>query len=228
MESQDYIVISLGGSLIVPDQVDVEFLKSFIDNIKKYVDQGFRFVIITGGGHTARAYINASKSLTNPSVTDLDWIGIAITRVNAELLRVAFGGMSHDSIIMDPDQIHNTDKSVLVGAGWKPGNSSDLAAVHAAKSVGAKKVINLSNIDYAYDKDPKKFPDAQIIKESSWPDFRAILPKEWGPGLNAPFDPIAAKEAESLGLEVVIMNGKNIENLKKYLNGEEFIGTVIH
>jgi hypothetical protein len=63
-------------------------------------------------------------------------------------------------------------------------------------------------------KDPKKFPDAKIIKESSWADFRKILPTEWDPGLNAPFDPIAAKKAEELGLEVVIMNGKNIENLK--------------
>jgi uridylate kinase len=94
--------------------------------------------------------------------------------------------------------------------------------------VGAKKVINLSNIDYAYDKDPNKFPDAEIIKESTWGDFRKLLPTEWDPGLNAPFDPIAAERAEELGLEVVIMNGKNIENLKKYLDGGEFVGTVIH
>jgi uridylate kinase len=228
MENKEHIIISLGGSLIVPDEVDIEFLKIFTENIKKYIDQGFRFVIITGGGHTARNYINASKTITNPSVTDLDWIGIATTRVNAELLRVAFGDIAHESIIMDPDHIPDTTKSLLIGAGWKPGNSSDLAAVHSAKSVGAKKVINLSNIDYVYDKDPNKFSDASIVKESNWTDFRALLPDEWGPGLNAPFDPVAAKEAESLGLEVVIMNGKNIENFNKYLNGEEFVGTVIH
>jgi uridylate kinase len=227
MESKEHIVISLGGSLIVPDQIDVEFIKIFVNTIKQYVEKGFQFVIITGGGHTARTYINASKAITNPSNADLDWIGIAATRMNAELLRVAFDGVAYESIIMNPDEVPNTDKSVLIGAGWKPGNSSDLAAVHTANSVGAKKVINLSNIDYAYDKDPKKFPDAKIIKESSWADFRKILPTEWDPGLNAPFDPIAAKKAEELGLEVVIMNGKNIENLKKYLDGEEFVGSVI-
>jgi uridylate kinase len=227
MDTDKHIVISLGGSLIVPDGVDVGFLKSFINLIKKYVEQGFKFVIITGGGHTARIYINATKEITVPNINDLDWIGIASTRLNAELVRVAFGEVAHGSIIMDPDAVPDTNKAILVGAGWKPGNSSDLAAVHAAKSVGSKKVINLSNIDYAYDKDPKKFPDAKVIKESSWADFRAILPTEWSAGLNAPFDPIAAKKAEELGLEVVIMNGKNIENLKKYLNGEEFIGTVI-
>lgn len=227
METDKHIVISLGGSLIIPDNIDISFIKKFIETIKEYTDKGFKFVIITGGGHTARVYIAASKEIVAPSHDDLDWIGIAATRMNAELIRVGFGDIAHSSIIMDPDSIPNTDKPVLIGAGWKPGNSSDLAAVHAAGSVGAKKIINLSNIDYAYNKDPKKFPDAEIIKESSWADFRKILPTEWNPGLNAPFDPVAAAKAEELGLEVSILNGKNIENLKNYLDGKEFVGTVI-
>lgn len=228
MEADKHIVISLGGSLIVPDQIDVEFLKIFTNTIKEYVAQGMRFVISPGGGKTARKYQNIAKEISKPSNDNLDWIGITSCRLNSELLRALFGDLTDDSIIMDPHNISNTNKPVLIGGSWKPGNSSDLAAVICAQTVGAKKVINLSNIDYAYNKDPKKFPDANIIKESSWPDFRAILPKEWDPGLNAPFDPIAAKKAEELGLEVVIMNGKNIENLKKYLNGEEFVGSVIH
>jgi len=228
MDTKEHIIISLGGSLIVPNEIDVVFIKEFVDTITQYTGKGFKFVIITGGGHTARAYIEALKKISKPSNVDLDWIGIAGTRLNAELLRVSFGDIAHNSIIMDPDVITNTDKEILIGGGWKPGNSSDLAAVHSAQTVGARKLINLSNIDYAYDKDPKKFPDAQIIKESSWSDFRKLLPTEWDPGLNAPFDPIAAEKAEELGLEVVIMNGKNIENLKNYLDGEEFLGTVIH
>ncbi|NCQ16417.1 UMP kinase, partial [Candidatus Falkowbacteria bacterium] len=47
------------------------------------------------------------------------------------------------------------------------------------------------------------------------------------PSLNAPFDPIAAKKAQELGLEVVIMNGKNIANLKNCLAGKKFKGTVV-
>lgn len=227
MENKEHIIISLGGSLIVPDEIDVHFLKEFINLITDYTKKGFKFAIITGGGHTARTYINASKQITNSTDADMDWIGIATTRINAELLRVAFGNIGHESIIMDPDQIPDTEKSVIIGGGWKPGNSSDLAAVHSAQSVGAKRVINLSNIDYVYNKDPNKFGDALKIEQSSWADFRAILPAEWHPGLSSPFDPIAAERAEALGLEVVIMNGKNIDNLKKYLDGGEFVGTVI-
>ena len=143
-------------------------------------------------------------------------------------MRLSFGDLAYEKIIMDPDDIPNTDKSILLGGGWRPGNSSDMAAVHAAISIGAKKIINLSNIDYVYDKDPRKYPDAVRIEKISWADFRTLLPSEWDPGLSSPFDPIAAKEAEYLGIEVAIMNGKNIENLKNYLDGQEFLGTVIY
>ena len=227
MDKSKHIVISLGGSLIVPEEIDVDFLSLFVKTIQEYVSNGFKFVIITGGGKIARKYNNATRAIMTPSNEDLDMIGIASTRINAELLRIAFGYLSYGSIIMDPDNIPTTDKPVLVGGGWKPGNSSDLAAVHCAASLNIKKLINLSNIDFVCDKDPRKFPDAKIIKESSWADFRALLPTDWDPGLNAPFDPIAAKQAELLSLEVVIMNGKNIESFRNYLNGEAFTGTTV-
>jgi uridylate kinase len=114
-----------------------------------------------------------------------------------------------------------------LGGGWKPGNSTDLCAVSIAKTIGAKKVINLSNIDHVYDSDPKKNPNAKKIEKMSWVDYRKLIPSEWNPGLNSPFDPIASKLAEEGEIEVVIMNGKPIENFRKCLNGEEFQGTTI-
>ena len=221
------IIISLGGSLIVPDSINVEFLKGFIDLIKNQTKQGFKFVIITGGGKVCRKYNDAVKEIITPHNDDLDLIGIATTRLNAEFIRVLFGDLAHDKIILDPDFVPEFDKSIILGGGWKPGNSSDLAAVHIAKSINSKLILNLSNIDYVYDKDPKKFPDAVKIEQSNWSDFRKLLPNEWDPGLNAPFDPIAAKVAEELGIEVAIMNGNNLDNLKNYLNGSDFIGTKI-
>jgi len=50
---------------------------------------------------------------------------------------------------------------------------------------------------------------------------------KWDPGMNAPFDPIAAKEAQAIGLEVAIMNGKNLANLKKYFEGKSARGTTV-
>jgi len=227
MHKNEHIVISLGGSLVVPDQIDTNFLKSFIETITEYANKGFYFLIITGGGRTSRNYTMAAKEISNPTNEDLDWIGIETTRINAEFVRVCFGDIAYHEIILNPESIPDTDKHIILGGGWKPGNSSDLAAVVSAETVGAKKIINLSNIDYVYTADPRHNPDATKIEKSSWSDLRALLPKEWDPGLNSPFDPIAAEKAESLGLEVVVMNGKNIENLKNYLDGKEFLGTVI-
>ena len=74
---------------------------------------------------------------------------------------------------------------------------------------------------------PKKFKNAVPIKNILWKDFRKIVGNKWEPRMNKPFDPIASREAEKLGLEVVILNGKKLKNFERYLNGEKFIGTVI-
>lgn len=227
MEDNKHIIISLGGSLIVPNEIDTKFVQSFVEMIKTYIAKGFKFAIITGGGKICRKYNDALKEIVDPTNTELDWLGISLTRANSEFVRIVFGEYAYESVVRDPDDMPNTDKPVIMSAGWKPGNSSDMAAIHAAKSLGAQRVINLSNITYAYDKDPNIFPDAVKIEKSTWAEFRKILPVEWTPGLNGPFDPIAAREAEELGLEVVIMNGKNLANIEKYLNSEAFEGTVI-
>ncbi len=224
---EEKIIISLGGSLIIPEELDVEFLKDFKNLIISQIEKGKKFIIITGGGKLARKYNDVAKMIAAPSSDDLDWIGIATTRLNAELVRVTFGGLAYSKIMLDPNEVPGTDRPVILGGGWKPGNSSDLASIQSAISAGAKKVINLSNIDYVYTADPKKFPEAAKIEKSNWADFRKLLPESWDPGLNAPFDPIAAKKAQESGLEVAIMNGKNLENLEHYLNGDNFIGTII-
>ena len=227
MDKQNQIVISLGGSLIIPDEIDVAFLNLFVKTIKEYTAKGFNFLIITGGGKICRRYMDSIRQVVETTNEDLDWIGIATTRLNAEFIRICFGDLAYEKIVLDPDAIPRTDRPIIVGGGWKPGNSSDLAAVHCAKSIGSKKILNLSNIDYVYDKDPKTNSNAKPIKEITWIDFMLLFPNDWIPGRNIPFDPIASCEAESLGYEVVILNGKNIDNLKACLDGKEFAGTVV-
>ena len=227
-QNNEKIVISLGGSLIVPGEVDINFLKNFRKLILSQIEKGKKFVIITGGGKLARKYNDVAKEITDISTEDLDWIGIGSTRLNARLVRAIFGDLALKEIVLNPDIIPETDKPVILGGGFKPGNSSDLAAIHSAMSIGAKKVINLSNIDYVYTEDPKKNPNAQKIEKMTWEECRKLLPESWDPGLNAPFDPVAAKKAEENNIEVAIMNGNNLENLEQYLDGGDFDGTIIN
>ena len=221
------IVISLGGSLIVPEELDINFLKEFRNLIVSHVEQGKKFAIICGGGRTCRKYQNAAKEVTETTNEDLDWIGIATNNLNAELLRVVFKELTYKKVIYDLASDFPTDYSVIIGGAYEPGHSSDMDAVLAAKTLGAKKIINLSNADHVYDSDPKKNPNAKKLESISWEDYRAIIPVEWISGLHTPFDPIASKVAEENSMEVVIMNGRPIDNLTNYLKGEKFVGTVI-
>lgn len=221
------VVISLGGSLIVPDEIDTGFVGEFVSFVKERVSLGERLVLITGGGKICRKYQSAIKTLGIDSNIESDWIGIHTTRLNGQFLRIVLGDLAHEELIIDPKDVKDVSRPVAVAAGWKPGWSTDFDAVEMAKIVGAKKLINLSNIDYVYDKDPKKFSDAKKIENISWQEFRKIIPEEWQPGLNSPFDPMAAKNADTAKIEVAIMNGKNINNLRNYLEGKKFLGTRI-
>jgi uridylate kinase len=224
---RERVVVSVGGSLIVPDGIDVGFLSRFKALILEKVQRGFTFSIITGGGKTARRYQEAAHAVTPLSPQDLDWIGIHSTRLNAQLLRNIFVGYAHSQVIKNPTIDADSEEPITIAAGWQPGFSTDYDAVLIAKNMGAQRLVNLSNIDYVYDSDPKKNPDAKKIEKISWADFRKLIPAEWNPGLSSPFDPVAAKEAEALGLEVAIINGTRLEEFSKYLDNQPFVGTVI-
>ncbi|MCX6718170.1 MAG: UMP kinase [Candidatus Staskawiczbacteria bacterium] len=230
--NKETIIISLGGSLVVPDNIDLGFLKSFKHTLQKYIGNGpstgsgFKFFIIVGGGKVARNYQNALLEFGGQS-KDRDWIGINITRLNAEVIKQMFVGNAYPKVITDPNIKVKTNKDVIVGAGWKPGWSTDYDAVLIAKNHNVKTIINLSNIDYVYDKDPNQFPDAKALKEIDWKSFERIVGDKWNPGLSMPFDPRASKLASKLKLKVVIINGKNLDRLEDCLNNKPFVGTII-
>lgn len=229
MENQ-HIVISVGGSLIVPDAIDTDFLTRLKTLVTTQTAAGKRFCLICGGGKTARAYQEAARTVTDLTNEDLDWLGIHSTRLNGHLLRTIFHDLAHPVMLTNPDEVLDVpeDTPLIVASGYRPGASTDLRAVQIAVHRGAKKVVNLSNIDYVYTADPKKDPGAEKIENISWSDFREIIPKEWDPGLSSPFDPVAAKAAHEAGIEVAIINGTKLAEVEKYLNDSPFVGTHIH
>ncbi len=226
---REYVVVSVGGSLIVPDGIDTEFLKNFRALLLRKVQTGTSFYIIAGGGRLSRNYQEAVKTIRdgNFSQEDSDWLGIHATRLNAQLLRSVFIEEAQARIVKNPTKSIRGNSSIIVGAGWKPGNSTDYCAVMAAKKLGAKKLVNLSNIDYVYTADPRKDPNATKIETINWTDFRELIPKEWDPGLSSPFDPVAAREAHASHLEVAIINGSKLAEFENYLDGKPFAGTTI-
>jgi uridylate kinase len=219
------IVMSLGGSIIVPEKIDVEFLKKFRKVILNFVSKGNKVIIITGGGKTCRVYNLAAEKIVKPSHTDLDWMGIAATKLNGELIRVMFGKIAHKKIVPD----YNTKgikSKIIIGSGHLPGCSSDLDAVMWAKNYKADYVINLSDVDYIYDKNPK-LKDAKPLPELTWNQMQKLVGTKWKAGANFPFDPIATKLCKKLKLKLVFMNGRNIKNIDNFLKGKKFKGSLV-
>lgn len=223
------IVLSIGGSLIVPNGgINTDFLSKLNTFIRVQVKKGRRFFLVTGGGRTARHYINAGEAVGDILNEDLDWLAIHATRLNAHLVRTIFHDIAHPRIIENYNRrLFNWKEPVVVGAGWKPGWSTDYDAVVLARDYGANLIINLSNIDWVYDKDPQKHKDAKPIKRLTWEEMIELVGTKWTPGINAPFDPIATQLANKLNLIAIITNGNDFENIENIIEGDVFNGTVI-
>ena len=229
-------VLSVGGSIVVPEKPDTDFLTKFVLMTSEWLkeDKSRRLILVVGGGGPARIYQNAYKDILN-SVSingtndnfEADWIGIMATRLNAQLLKASFGSLCPNPVVYNPTEEIKFDGQVLVAAGWKPGFSTDNDAVLLAENFDADTVVNLSNIEKVYTDDPRKNPDATPIDNITWSDFRKMVGDEWVPGKNTPFDPIASKKAQQMNLTVICALGKNIDNIKNILNEKEYVGTTI-
>lgn len=220
------VVLSLGGSLIVPDKVDVKFLKKFKKIIKKNTKK-YKFIIVCGGGSTARKYGSALKS---SKVELQNFIGISATRMNARFMSYFFG--------IDPDQgIPHTMESlkkyikkrdiVFCGAlEYKPKQTSDSTAAGIAKYFKTI-FINVTNVPGLYNKNPHKHKDAKFIPEISWKDFNKMANEiRFKPGQHFVLDQTSSEVILKHKITTYIL-GKNPKQLDKFLRNKKFKGTII-
>ena len=228
-------ILSVGGSIIVPEKPDTTFLSEFVSMCISWLksDKNNRLILVAGGGAPARVYQNAynevaEKTGLGAQANSADWIGIMATRINAQLLKACFGDYCKNDVVYNPTAENLAfDGQVLVASGWKPGFSTDTDAVYLGEKFDGKIIVNLSNIEKVYTDDPRKNPDAKPLDTITWTDFRKMVGDEWTPGKNCPFDPIASKKAQELGMTVICAGGKNIANIKAILEDKEYIGTTI-
>lgn len=225
------IVLKLGGSLIVPNGgLNIPYITELYKFIRKQVkERNRRFFIFPGGGKLSRHYIDAGAKITGQKLTgdDLDWLAIHVTRLNAHLFRTIFRDLAHPKIIDNYDFIEKPKSPIIIASGWKPGWSTDYNAVILANDYNIKKIVKFSNTQYVCDKDPNIYPDAKKYDKISWKKFRELVGDKWVPGKSTPFDPIASKAADEFGITVYYLDGSNLVNAEKAIDGKKFKGTII-
>jgi uridylate kinase len=220
------IVISLGGSLIIPDEINVSFLKNFKKTILKN-SRKYKFIIVCGGGSTARKYISV---LEDKSLNEKALAGIRATRANAKLMMQFFGKIANDKLPLSMKDVKDNlrkNKFVICGAlRFAPKSTTDGTAAKLAGYLGTN-FINITNVDGLYTSNPKTNKSARFIPEISWKDFYEIAKKiKFRAGQHFVLDQKAATLIKKKKIKTYII-GKNLRNLDNVLNGKKFKGTII-
>lgn len=225
---KEVIVISLGGSLIVPEKIDINFLNKFKKVIKKNSNK-YKFIINCGGGSVARKYISALRqSGANQKMQSLS--GIAATRLNARFMSYFFGKDPNKGIPHKTKQVKKALKKqniVFCGAlKYEPNQTSDSTSAELAKKFKAK-FINLTNVKGLYTGDPKKNKKAKFISEICYKDFDKMANKsKYQPGQHFVLDQTASKIIMQNKIPTYIIG--NLKQLDNFLRNKRFIGTTIN
>ncbi len=229
------IVIKIGGSLLFTEnfKINLKLINEFCSIFKDSRNSGTH-VIVCGGGIIAREYIKAVRSLQGTeSLCDI--FGIEISRINSQLLISAFQDFAYPQVptsIKDLSVAILFDKIIVMG-GLQPGQSTTSVALEAAEFIKAKEIIILTDVKGIYDKDPKKFEDAKIFKNMTYSRLKELIFESSGDnqataGEYRIFDAVSLQILKRSNIKVIVMSGKELNELKKYWSGKENInGTVI-
>lgn len=222
------IVISLGGSLIVPEKIEPEFLERFRHELRKHY-QKYKFVIVCGGGTIARKYITVLKAdkQTNKA---LSLAGIRTTRMNALFVMQLFGKEANDTLPKNMKDIKDNlakNKAVICGAlRFSKKSTSDTTAAKLAHFLKTD-FINITNVSGLYTSNPQKNPNAKLIKKISWNEFeKKALERKFKAGQHFVLDQQAAILIKKHKIPTYII-GKSLSNLEKILKNKKFVGTKI-
>lgn len=222
------IVISLGGSLLTSD--------FSAKNIQKYsteilsIAKNHEIIVVIGGGKIARQYIQIADDL---GVDDYkkDYVAIKLTRANAALFASALGDNCEQEIkttyLGICEQFKNSDKIIVCG-GTAPGQSTDGVAANLSKKINADLMINITNIDGVYTKNPAEFRDAKKLDSLNYDEFLSILKNnEQAPGKYGLCDYIAVKILKKEKIPLIIINGKDPKEITLAINGKHH-GSIVN
>ncbi len=223
----DSVVVSIGGSILIPGDNDAEYIGKLAKMLKE-VSEEVSVSVVVGGGKTARYYASNASELGG-SMYDQDILGIEATRLNAQLLSLALGDM--------PKRVPETveqfvearkTKRIPVMGGTEPGHTTDAVSAMIARAIKADRVVNATSVDAVYTDDPRKNPDAKRIERMTIDELGDIVYKEHGASKSSVFDPMGVGIAKENRIDILMVDGRNLEELRKAILGKPFSGTFVN
>ncbi|MBP6021457.1 MAG: UMP kinase [Candidatus Methanomethylophilaceae archaeon] len=219
------VVISIGGSILIPDKNDSTFIKELAHMISELKDE-VQIVVVCGGGKVARYYTCTASEL-GASTYDQDMLGIGATRLNAELFALALGASTDIPLTAEEAAKRSRPGAVVVMGGTDPGHTTDAVAAMVAGKMGARRVVNATSVDAVYTDDPRKNPEAKKILNMTIKELGDLVYKEHGAGKSSVFDPLGVKIAAESHIDIMIVDGRNLGELKNAILGHTIGGTLV-
>ncbi|MFA7561976.1 MAG: UMP kinase [Methanoculleus sp.] len=221
------IVISLGGSVLVPS-LESNNISRYVSVLKKMAEK-CRIFIVVGGGGEARRYIGVARNL-GAGEAAADELGILVTRLNARLLITGLGDAAYPRVAenyTEAQEFAEGGKIVVMG-GITPAQTTDAVSAVLAESVGADLLINATSVDGIYSADPKKDAGAVRYGRLTPQGLLDIITRErMGAGANTVLDIVAGKVVERSGIPLLVLDGRNPENLYRAIVEGVYDGTVV-
>ena len=230
--SKKRILLKLSGEALAKETgtgIDFEKVLKIANEIKKSITKDIQLAIVVGGGNFWRG-----RSNTMMDSCTSDHIGMLATAMNALAVGDALNQVGCNVRVMTSVEmkeiaepyirdkvIKNLDKGriVIFGCGvGSPFFSTDTAAALRAAELNADIILKATNVDYVYTKDPRKYDDYEIIKETS--HLTVIKEK-----LRV-MDLTAISLCMENNIPIRIFNLNKLTNLKKAISGVE-LGTII-
>jgi uridylate kinase len=224
----DKIVISLGGSVLVPDEGDARYLSKLAWLLTE-MSKEYQICVVCGGGRIARYYISTGREL-DFTEDELDNLGIVVTRLNATMLLLALGDEVFPAMPRSEEEAARLieDGGMIVMGGTTPSHTTDAVAARVAELVKAKRIVNATSVDAAYSADPKRFADAERYANMTPRQLHDLVNKgvhEAGP--SDVFDRLGAEIAMRAGIPIYIVNGRDLEEMENAIKGKVVKGTVV-
>lgn len=128
---------------------------------------------------------------------------------------------------MDEATIRRKNGDILVMGGTEPGHTTDGVAAMLAERIGADRIVNATSVDAVYSDDPKTNGEAEKYSEITIERLEELVYGEHGASKSGIFDPLGVKIAKKNKIDIFMVHGRDLEDLRSAILGHKVKGTVV-
>ena len=234
------IILKLSGETLAPERFSESdashsFEASRVDRAARAIvalhDLGVQVGVVMGGGNIWRGRFTDAM---NPVLADQ--MGMLATIINALCVQDAIQRLGRGAAVFTAQEmtrfaeLYRADRAIarmeagdivlLAGGSGNPFFTTDTAAALRAAELGADAVFKGTTVDGVYDSDPRKNPDAKLIRDITYQETIDM-------GLKV-MDTSAFQLCKDQKIPVIrVFKMDDLDNILRVAKGED-IGTVVH